>query len=60
MLTVGLADTDVALFRSSKKFLFTVDGKSQVDDTTTLGYYMSLTAEVFSLLDSPFMYSQEG
>ncbi|EOA90185.1 uncharacterized protein SETTUDRAFT_103556 [Exserohilum turcica Et28A] len=28
------------------KFFFTIDGKSKVDDATTLAYYMSLQAEV--------------
>ncbi|KAK3901382.1 hypothetical protein C8A05DRAFT_34939 [Staphylotrichum tortipilum] len=37
----------------SNKFFFTVDGKSRVADTTTLGYYMSLTAEGQKLLQPP-------
>jgi hypothetical protein len=36
----------ILCFPSSNKLFFTVDGKSRVEDTTTLAYYMSLTSEV--------------
>ena len=46
VLTTGASGADFARSSSSNKFFFTVDGKSRIDDTTTLGYYMSLSAEV--------------
>ncbi|KAJ4302029.1 hypothetical protein N0V88_002162 [Collariella sp. IMI 366227] len=37
----------------SNKFFFTIDGKTRVDDATTLSYLMSLTAEGQKLLQPP-------
>jgi len=38
---------------SSNKLFFTVDGKSRIQDNTTLEYYMSLSAEGQKLLKPP-------